>query len=133
MLCLNRWPLCFVLAKTAQNIYYVPQYFQYIKGYSSLISGAWVLAYTFPGAFWGIASGFYISKTNHYKRVIVSLSAFPETCSSSLIMVQIIGGILWTLSQGLQILWGPDTHIGEVIGVLQINTIGVGFLLQTSE
>jgi hypothetical protein len=67
-----------VLAKTAQNIYYVPQYFQYIKGYSSLISGAWVLAYTFPGAFWGIASGFYISKTNHYKRVIVSLCAFGE-------------------------------------------------------
>ncbi|RSH89300.1 hypothetical protein EHS25_002412 [Saitozyma podzolica] len=96
------------------NIYYVPQYFQYIKGYSSLISGAWVLAYTFPGAFWGIASGFYISKTNHYKRVII------------------IGGILWTLSQGLQILWGPDTNIGEVVGVLQINTIGVGFLLQTT-
>jgi hypothetical protein len=53
-------------------------YLLYVKGYSSLISGAFVLAYTFPGALWGITSGFYISKTNHYKRVIVSTSLAME-------------------------------------------------------
>ncbi|KAK4687080.1 hypothetical protein P7C73_g3033, partial [Tremellales sp. Uapishka_1] len=100
--------LCF------ENIYYIPIYFQYVKGYSSLVSGALVLAYTFPGAFWSMGSGVYVSKTNHYKRVIT------------------VGAAIWTLSLGLQIRWATDTSLGELLGVLEVNSIAVGFSLQTT-
>ena len=97
------------------NIYYVPIYMQYVRGYSALVSGALVLAYTLPQSIWGISSGFFVSKTNRYKLVINT------------------GAALWTLAFGLQILWGPGTRIGEVIGILEIGAIGIGFNLQNSE
>ncbi|KAI1365586.1 major facilitator superfamily domain-containing protein [Xylaria arbuscula] len=86
------------------NIYYIPIYLQYVKGYSALISGALVLAWTFPQSFWGVAAGFFVSKTNRYKLVLMS------------------GAVLWT----------PKTPIGEVIGFLELNAIGIGFNLQTT-
>lgn len=55
-------------------MYYVPIYLQYVKGYSALVAGALMLAFTFPQALWGVVAGFYVSKTNHYKHVIVSFS-----------------------------------------------------------
>lgn len=59
------------LTERSQNIYYVPIYMQYVKGYSALTSGALVLAYTLPQSVWGIGAGFFVSKTNRYKLVIV--------------------------------------------------------------
>jgi hypothetical protein len=47
---------------------------QYVQGYSALVSGALVLAYTLPQSVWGIGAGFFVSKTNRYKLVIVSRS-----------------------------------------------------------
>ncbi|WWD18349.1 hypothetical protein CI109_102799 [Kwoniella shandongensis] len=96
------------------NIFYIPMFFQYVKGYSSLVSGAFVLAYTFPQAGWGISSGIYISKTNHYKRVIV------------------LGALLWTIGVGLQIIWTQKSNMGMVLGFLEISSIGVGFSLQST-
>ncbi|KAK8858459.1 hypothetical protein IAR55_002686 [Kwoniella newhampshirensis] len=96
------------------NIFYIPMFFQYVKGYSALVSGAFVLAYTLPQAVWGFGGGFYISKTNHYKRIIVA------------------GAIIWTIALGLQIIWTQNTNIGMVIGFLEINAIGVGWSLQTT-
>ncbi|EIW73620.1 hypothetical protein TREMEDRAFT_13940, partial [Tremella mesenterica DSM 1558] len=96
------------------NIFYVPIYLQYVKGYSSLVSGAWILVTTLPNTVWGIWSGFYISRTNHYKRIIV------------------IGALLWTLGLGLQILWKESTHIAVVLVILLINGFGVGWSLQTT-
>ncbi|KAL7423545.1 hypothetical protein Q5752_001125 [Cryptotrichosporon argae] len=96
------------------NAYYLPTYLQYAKGYSALVSGAVVLACTFPSAPWGILGGFYISKTNHYKRVIVA------------------GAVLCTLGIGLQIMWTPHTSLGAVIGCLEVTAIGTGWSLQTT-
>ena len=42
------------------------------------------------------------------------------------------GAIIWTLGLGLQILRTPETSIGEVIGFLELNAIGIGFNLQTT-
>jgi hypothetical protein len=44
---------------------------QYVQGYSALLSGALVLAYTLPQAVWGIAAGFFVSKTSRYKLAVV--------------------------------------------------------------
>ncbi|WWC68285.1 uncharacterized protein I206_102208 [Kwoniella pini CBS 10737] len=96
------------------NLFYVPIFFQYVKGYTPLVSGAFVLAYTIPQAFWGIGAGFYITKTNHYKRIIIA------------------GAAIWTLALGLQILWKPSTGLSSILGFLEINAIGVGFSLQTN-
>lgn len=60
-------------------MYYVPIYLQYVKGYSALVAGALMLAFTFPQALWGVVAGFYVSKTNHYKHVIVRL---PYRCTT---------------------------------------------------
>ncbi|OCF56470.1 hypothetical protein L486_06414 [Kwoniella mangroviensis CBS 10435] len=96
------------------NLFYVPIFFQYCKGYTPLVSGALVLVYTLPQAMWGIGAGFYISKTNHYKRIIAS------------------GAALWTLALGLQLVWKPSTPLGVLIAFLEINAVGVGFSLQTT-
>ncbi|KAI1311252.1 major facilitator superfamily domain-containing protein [Xylaria venustula] len=96
------------------NIYYIPIYIQYVKGHSALVSGALVLAWTFPQSFWGVAAGFFVSKTNRYKLVLMS------------------GATVWTLGLALQVLWTPDTPLGEVIGFLELSAIGIGFNLQNT-
>lgn len=96
------------------NIFYVPMYFQYVKGYSALKAGALVLAYTLPQAVYGVVAGQIISRTNRYKAVIV------------------FGSCMWTLSSGLQLLWERTTPLAKVIGILQVNSLGVGFCIQTS-
>ena len=47
---------------------------QYVQGFSALVSGAVMLAYTLPQSVWGVGAGFFVSKTNRYKLVIVSMS-----------------------------------------------------------
>ncbi|WVW79350.1 hypothetical protein I302_101318 [Kwoniella bestiolae CBS 10118] len=96
------------------NLFYVPIFFQYCKGYTPLLSGALVLVYTLPQAVWGVGAGFYISKTNHYKRIIAS------------------GAAIWTSALGLQLVWKPSTHLGILLAFLEINAVGVGFSLQTT-
>ncbi|OCF39388.1 hypothetical protein I317_06816 [Kwoniella heveanensis CBS 569] len=96
------------------NIFYVPMFFQYVKGYSALKSGALVLAYTLPQSVWGILSGQIISRTNQYKAVII------------------FGSAIWTLGAGLQIMWTPNWSLGKLIGVLEISSIGVGCCLQST-
>jgi MFS family permease len=97
------------------NIFYVPMFFQYVKGYSAIKSGALVLAYTLPQSVWGIISGQIISRTNRYKAVII------------------FGSGIWALGAGLQILWTPDTSLGVLIGILEVSSIGVGCCLQSSK
>lgn len=96
------------------NIFYVPMFFQYVMGYSAIKTGTLTLAYTLPQSLYGIASGFIISKTNWYKAVII------------------FGSGVWTLGAGLQIMWSPQSSLGQVIGVLQVSSIGIGCCLQSS-
>ena len=95
-----------------QNIFYIPIFLQYVLGLSALTSGAYVLAYTTPQTVWGLATGFYVSKTNHYKRLIIA------------------GGLIWCLGFGLQLTFHPGVSIGQVMGILQLNSIGVSCNLQ---
>jgi len=97
------------------NIFYVPMFFQYVMGYSALKTGTLTLAYTLPQSLYGIVSGFIISKTNWYKGVII------------------FGSAVWTLGAGLQIMWTPDSSLGQVIGILEVSSIGVGCCLQSSK
>jgi hypothetical protein len=97
------------------NIFYVPMFFQYVMGYSALKTGTLTLAYTLPQSLYGIVSGFIISKTNWYKGVII------------------FGSAIWTLGAGLQIMWTPDSSLGQVIGILEVSSIGVGCCLQSSK
>lgn len=53
---------------------------QYVHGYSALVTGALVLAFTLPQSAWGIAAGFFVSRTNHYKLVIVSCKDRSRPC-----------------------------------------------------
>ncbi|CAK7245822.1 MAG: hypothetical protein STHCBS139747_007422 [Sporothrix thermara] len=99
---------------TPSSTYYVPIYMQYVKGYSPLVSGSLVLAYTLPQSLWGICAGFFVSKTNRYKLVIV------------------VGCCFWTLGSGLQMLWSQTTSLGEVIGFLEINAIALVAALATT-
>lgn len=97
------------------NVFYVPIYLQYVRGYSPLVAGALVLVYTLPQSIWGISSGWYVSRTNHYKIVLV------------------IGTAVWTLSLGVQLLWTPSTGIGQVLGCLELGAVGIGSCMQTSK
>lgn len=90
-------------------------FFQYVMGYSALKTGTLTLAYTLPQSLYGIISGFIISKTNWYKGVII------------------FGSAIWTLGAGLQIMWTPESSLGQVIGILEVSSIGVGCCLQSSE
>lgn len=109
---------------------------QYVQGYSALVTGALVLAFTLPQAGWGIAAGFYVSATNHYKLVIVSLAVLIEVyrarCANEMLRKN-IGAALWTIGLGLQLLWSPASSMGMIVGFLEISAIGIGFNLQTSE
>jgi hypothetical protein len=87
----------------------------YVLGYSALKTGTLTLAYTLPQSLYGIVSGFIISKTNWYKGVII------------------FGSAIWTLGAGLQIMWTPDSSLGQVIGILEVSSIGVGCCLQSSK
>ena len=111
------------------NAFYIPQYFQLVRGYSSLVSGAFVLLYTFPQAFIGVGAGYYISRTNHYKRVIVSIVDIPSGCMTK---SEVMGAVLWTVGCGLQILWTADTPTAQSVGCLEIGSIGIGMSLQTT-
>ncbi|WVR06704.1 hypothetical protein IAU60_003736 [Kwoniella sp. DSM 27419] len=96
------------------NIFYVPMFFQYVKGYSALKSGALVLAYTLPQSLYGIISGQIISRTNRYKAVIV------------------FGTAVWTLGAGLQIMWEADWSLARILAALEVSSIGVGCCLQST-
>jgi hypothetical protein len=94
------------------------------------MSGVFILVFTFPQTLWAILSGFYVSKTNRYKNVIVSylLAEFHHE-----LKLQLVGSGLWAVGLGIQILFDAGSHIGFVLGILQLQSIGIGFSLQTSQ
>jgi Na+/melibiose symporter-like transporter len=97
------------------NIFYIPMWLQYVMGYSALKSGYLLLIYQLPSVVWGILSGQLISSTGRYKLVII------------------FGCATWTLSSGLQLLWTSTTKLPEILGILAVNQLAIGFCLQTSE
>lgn len=94
------------------NFFYLPIYFQYILRRSALVSGALILAVVIPSSITSILAGQYMSRVGNYMHCILA------------------GFMLWTIGNGLTLLFGEDTSLGEIIGVLIVEGAGIGFTLQ---
>ncbi|KAI9155117.1 Ankyrin repeat domain-containing protein 50 [Paramyrothecium foliicola] len=94
------------------NFFYLPLYFQSVLGYSALIAGALILAIIIPTSFTSIISGQYMARIGSYMHCIFG------------------GFALWTLGNGLTLLFNRDTGLGTMIAILIIEGCGIGFTLQ---
>lgn len=94
------------------NFFYLPIYFQYILRHSALVSGALILAVVIPSSVTSILAGQYMSLVGNYMHCILA------------------GFMLWTIGNGLTLVFGKDTSLGKIIGVLIVEGAGIGFTLQ---
>ncbi|PVH95089.1 MFS general substrate transporter [Periconia macrospinosa] len=94
------------------NFFYLPIYFQSILRYSPLVSGALILPIVITTSFTSIVSGQYMSRVGSYMHCIL------------------IGFALWTLGNGLTLLFNRSTNLGVPIVVLIIEGAGIGLTLQ---
>lgn len=88
--------------------YYLPLYFQGVRGLSSLDSGVWLLAYVIPLSIVSAMIGFVIRATGNYKIGLV------------------VGMGVMTLGFGLFIDLGADSNVAKVILYQMVAGIGVG-------
>lgn len=90
--------------------YYLPLYFQSVKGASPVRSGVLILAITITEAVVGILSGVMIHRTGRYLEIIWT------------------GVLLLTLGIGLYIRFDPSTSISSIIVCEVVAGIGAGLL-----
>lgn len=94
------------------NFFYLPIYFQSILQYSPLVSGALILPIIITTSFGSIASGQYMTRVGSYMHCILA------------------GFILWTVGNGLTLLFGRNMGLGVLIVVLIVEGAGIGLTLQ---
>ncbi|KAF5534367.1 major facilitator superfamily transporter [Fusarium napiforme] len=94
------------------NFFYLPLYFQSVLGYDALVAGALILAVVIPTSLTSILSGQYMSRVGSYMHCILA------------------GFALWTLGNGLTLIFDRETKLGPLIGVLIVEGAGIGFTLQ---
>ncbi|OLN91615.1 putative MFS-type transporter C16A3.17c 2 [Colletotrichum chlorophyti] len=94
------------------NLFYLPIYFQSILKYSPLVAGALILPVIITTAALSILSGQYMLRLGRYMPCIL------------------VGFFLWTLGNGLTILFGRGTGLGELIPILIVVGAGIGLTLQ---
>ncbi|ORX90854.1 MFS general substrate transporter [Basidiobolus meristosporus CBS 931.73] len=94
-------------------VYYVPMYFQVVRGDSATTSGLQMLPMLLSASLFSIVSGFFISKTG----VIV------VWCW--------VGSAVMTVGVGLLTIWNANTSHGEQIGFLIVVGAGAGCCIQT--
>lgn len=94
------------------NFFYLPIYFQSVLRYSPLVSGALILPVVITTSFTSIASGQYMNRVGSYMHCIL------------------LGFALWTLGNGLTLLFDRDTSLAVLIVVLIIEGAGIGLTLQ---
>ncbi|GKT43566.1 efflux pump dotC [Colletotrichum spaethianum] len=94
------------------NLFYLPIYFQSILKFSPLAAGAMILPVIITTSALSILSGQYMLRLGLYMPCIF------------------VGFFLWTLGNGLTILFDRDTGLGELIGILIIVGAGIGLTLQ---
>jgi hypothetical protein len=94
------------------NFFYLPIYFQSILRYSPLISGALILPVVITTSFGSIACGQYMNRVGSYMHCIL------------------FGFSLWTLGNGLTLLFDRDTGLERLIPVLVVEGAGIGLTLQ---
>jgi hypothetical protein len=94
------------------NFFYLPIYFQSVLRYSPLVSGALILPVVITTSFASIASGQYMNRVGSYMHCIL------------------LGFALWTLGNGLTLLFGRKMSLAILIVVLIIEGAGIGLTLQ---
>lgn len=92
-------------------VFYLPLYYQIVKGYSPLISGLGLLPSTLAGAPSNMATGIIISKTGKYKFMLL------------------IGWSLLALGMGLLVILGPHTSVPAWIFIGIPGGLGFGVVL----
>ncbi|KAF5671198.1 major facilitator superfamily transporter [Fusarium heterosporum] len=94
------------------NFFYLPLYFQCVLGYNALAAGAIILPLVIPIAAAPVLSGQYMSGVGSYMHCIL------------------VGFAVWTLGNGLTLLFDGNTKLGPLICILIVDGIGVGLTLQ---
>lgn len=94
------------------NFFYLPIYFQSVRRYSPLVSGALILPVIITSSFSSIASGQYMNRVGSYMHCILA------------------GFSLWTLGNGLTLLFNQNTGLAVVIIALVVEGAGIGLTLQ---
>uniref|UniRef100_A0A0D2Y664 Major facilitator superfamily (MFS) profile domain-containing protein n=1 Tax=Fusarium oxysporum (strain Fo5176) TaxID=660025 RepID=A0A0D2Y664_FUSOF len=94
------------------NFFYLPLYFQSVLGYDALVAGALILAVVIPTSLTSILSGQYMSRVGSYMHCILA------------------GFALWTLGNGLTLIFDRETKLGPLIAILIVEGAGIGFTLQ---
>jgi EmrB/QacA subfamily drug resistance transporter len=96
------------------GIFFVPIFFQEVKGISPLESGVLLVPYMTTTALTTLLAGRRVEHTGRYR-------AWP-----------ILGAVLMTIGVGLLALVGEDTPVGLVAAGAAVLGAGVGFVMQTS-
>lgn len=94
------------------NFFYLPIYFQSILRYSPLVSGALILPLVVTSSLASIASGQYMTRIGSYMHCIL------------------LGFVLWTIGNGLTLLFDRRTGLALLIVSLVIEGAGIGLTLQ---
>ncbi|GJC91356.1 major facilitator superfamily transporter [Colletotrichum higginsianum] len=94
------------------NLFYLPIYFQSILRFSPLAAGAMILPVIITTSVLSILSGQYMLRAGRYMPCILA------------------GFFLWTLGNGLTVLFGRGTGLGPLIGILIVVGAGIGLTLQ---
>lgn len=94
------------------NFFYLPIYFQSIIRYSPLVSGALILPIVIATSFASIASGQYMTRIGSYMHCIL------------------LGFILWTIGNGLTLLFNRSIGLALQIVALIVEGAGIGLTLQ---
>lgn len=94
------------------NFFYLPLYFQSVLKYSPLVSGALILPLVISTSVASILSGQYMSRVGSYMHCILA------------------GFILWTLGNGLTLLFDQHTGLAPLIVILTVEGAGIGLTLQ---
>ncbi|KAJ5263327.1 Major facilitator superfamily domain general substrate transporter [Penicillium angulare] len=92
--------------------YFMPLYFQEIRGFSALESATLILPYVLSQSIAGAISGPLMSQFSRYAPVLRT------------------GFLLWTIGTGLHLLFSRHTHVAIYVVVLAIEGAGVGFVHQ---
>jgi hypothetical protein len=93
-------------------LYYLPLYFQNVKGLSPLMSAVVFLSLVVPQSAASVVAGFYMSKYNRYAEVIW------------------YGFGIWSIGSGLMIMCDESTHLGLVAFFLILTGSGTGSIFQ---
>lgn len=96
------------------NIYVLPVYWQKVGGTSELTSACLLLPLMLLGTLAGAVIGQCVMRTGRLKPFIIS------------------GFVIWTMAQGLQIMFTRRQSVANMVGILVVQGWGTGQIFQSS-